>query len=164
MKLEDALQKANELGEIEEILDSGGYFCSAFVMLDRDEDIEMWNLGFYSEEDDEITAVEVTDEGAELGVTDKPIRKHTNEIKIGKVTTDAEEVLEKTKDFVDEEYGNPYKKILMSLKKKDEDFVWEIAFIGGGADIISVTVDAGDGEILDSEKTSLIRKGGGFAG
>lgn len=164
MKLKDAVEKAEELEKVTEILEGGGTFCSAFAILGKDEEVEEWELGFYSPERDEITAVKVTEEGPEVGVTDRPLHESGHAIELDEVEMGAQEALKKAKDIVEEEYGISYRRIFLSLKKEGDRQEWEGAFIGGGTSIVSVEIDAESGEVVDSERTSFVKTGKSFGG
>lgn len=157
MNVKGAVEDAKKLDEVEEILEGGGYFCSAFITLDKGEEIEEWNLGFYSSEKDEITAVKVTNQGAETGVTDEPLRDVTHEMEIKKIKTDADEALERAREELDENYEKDYSRIFLSLKKQNGNQEWSVVFIAVDGTLISVEVTTETGEIIASEESSLIQ-------
>ncbi|MFP4046062.1 MAG: hypothetical protein ACLFS3_03305, partial [Candidatus Aenigmatarchaeota archaeon] len=163
MKLDDALEEAKKLDEIKEILDGDGFFCSAFTTLEKDQDIDLWNLGFYSKGKDEITAVEVTEDGAELGVTDEPLRKNTKKVELDKVEVTGQGALDKAREKHEEEFGGRYAKILLALRDED-GYRWDVVFVGGGTNLIVIKVSAEDGEIISTEKTSLISQDKSYGG
>lgn len=154
MKVDEAVEEVEKLEEVKDILDGEGFFCSAYLILDKGEEIKEWDLGFYSPEEDKITAVKVTDGGPEIGVTDKPLKKETHKLELDKVEVSAEEALEKAKEEMEEEYSKSYKKILFSLKMEGNP-VWSTTFVGSGLSIVSVDVDVGSGEVVKSEKSKV---------
>ncbi|MFP4115914.1 MAG: hypothetical protein ACLFTQ_01800 [Candidatus Aenigmatarchaeota archaeon] len=159
MNLEAAVEKAEDLDEIKDILDEEGFLCSAYLMLEEGEGPEVWNLAFYSEGKNEITAVEVTSEDATLGVTDAPLREDTGKISLEEVKVGAKEGLEKVKKVLEEEFGGSYKKLLFSLKSEGGRQEWRAVFVGKSLSIIVISLDAETGEVLEKEKKSMNRNG-----
>ncbi|GEM_PF-1320856 len=163
MKLKEAVERAEKLDEIQDILSSGGFLCSAYFMLEKDEDPEGWNLAFYSEEKDEITAVEVTEDGTEVGVTDAPLHEETGRIRLEDVKIEAEDALESIREILDEEFSVSHEKILFTLKEEDGEHIWRAVFVGKSLSIVSVALDAETGEVVEKEKKSM-GSGSSFAG
>jgi len=155
MNLEDAVSEAKELEDIDEILSSGGFLCSAYLMIEKGKDPESWNLAFYSENENEITAVEVTESGPTIGVTDAPLREDTGEIKLEKVNTGADEALEKIKEVLEEEFSISYEKTLLTLKSGEDKQEWRAVFVGKSLSIVSIAIDADTGEVTEKERRSM---------
>ncbi len=154
MKLDKAVKEAKKLDEVDEILSSGGFLCSAYILMEKDKELDEWNLAFYSKDKDEITAVKVKDSKAELGVTDSPLREDTGKIDVDKVKIGAKDALEKIKSTLEEEFSVSYEKILFTLKK-DERQEWRAVFVGKSLSIVSIAVDTETGEVVEKERKSL---------
>ncbi len=157
MKLEEAVDRARELEEVGDILEGGGFLCSAYIMLDRDEEgcLDVWNLAFYSKKENEITAVEVSEDGAKLGVTDAPLREDTGEVKYRDLGVDAREGMEMAREVLENDFGVKYRKMLFSLKSEDGKQVWRAVFVGRGLSIITVSIDTETCEVLEKERKSM---------
>jgi len=155
MNVEEAVDEAEKLEEVKEITSSGGFLCSAYFMAERDEEPDSWNLAFYSKEEDEITAVKVTENGAEVGVTDAPLREDTGQVKTEDLKVSAEEGLEKIKDVLQEEYSISYDKTLFTLRSTDDSQEWRAVFVGKSLKIVSIAVDTETGEVTEKEEKSM---------
>lgn len=155
MKLVEAVEKAKELDSIRDIISSGGFLCSAYFIAEKDKKPENWNLAFYSKEDEEITAVEVTESGPELGVTDAPLREDTGEVVIEEVEFGAEKALEKAKKLLDEEFSISYDKVLFTLRKRDGEQEWNAVFVGKSLSIVSIALNSASGEVTQKERKSM---------
>ncbi|MFP4116989.1 MAG: hypothetical protein ACLFQ8_03245 [Candidatus Aenigmatarchaeota archaeon] len=155
MNIAEAAEEAEKLDEIQKILSSDGFLCSAYFMVNKDKKPESWNLAFYSEEQKEITAVKVTEEGAEVGVTDAPLREDTGKIKLEEVDVSAEKGLERIKEVLEEEYSISYEKILFTLRSVDDGQEWRGVFVGENLSIVSIAVNTKTGEVTEKEKKSM---------
>lgn len=159
MKIVEAVEKARENEKVKEIIQSD-YFCSAFVILGKGEELsdKNWKLGFYSEEENEITSVEAG-ETVKINETGEPLKKNTTELDIGKVKISAEEALEKAKTHMKEKFDSSYKKILFSLKTEEDEQICSATFVGSTLTIISVSIDSESGKIKSSKKESMMKEG-----
>lgn len=163
MRLLEAQKRAEEEEEVKKIIEGGGFICSAFVMLGEGEDIEEWNLGFYSSDREEITAVKVVDDEVELGITDEPLRSTSTEIHPENAAVSARKALEMSKEVLDEEGGGSYKKILFSMKSGEDEDIWSAAFIGG-LKIFLVEIGSESGDVLKKEESRIGERGPSMAG
>lgn len=156
MNLKEVVEEAKKLDDISKILDNNGYLCSIFTKIDAGKDIEQWNLGFYSEEQNEITAVEATD-SLEIGVSDKPLNQDVTEKDIEKIEHSPEKVLDIAKNELEEVHDGTYKNILMSLKKNDEQQFWDVVFFTPQLAAVSVKIDTESNEVIECDKSNLVQ-------
>ncbi len=163
MKIDKAVEKAKDLERVSEILDAGGFLCSAYLLLEKEEQPKKWNLAFYSKKRDEITSVEVEEEEVSIGVTDEPLRENTGKIELGKISIGTEEGIKKAKEVVDKDFNISYRKFLFSVKSEDERQVWRGVFVGKSLSIVTVSIDTETGEVLEKE-SKRIASGSSFGG
>lgn len=156
MKIKDAIHRAKKTKGIKDIIKRGGFFCSGFVTLNSEENIEKWNISFYDPETDMITSVLVSKNNVEMGVTDKPLHKIVYDPDESNINVGSEEALKKAKKEF-EKYGKPLAKILISFQKKEKEF-WNISFITKIGSIINVRVNSQTGNILKTEEINLFQK------
>lgn len=156
MKIKDAIEKAKEKKEIREIIERGGFFCSGFVTLGSGEKIEKWNLNFYSPENGKITSVSVSEDGVELGESDKPLHSEVCNPDESKIIVSSQEALEKARQEF-RLYAKPLAKILICFQKKGKE-CWNISFITKVGSIVNVKIDSQNGEVIKSEEINLFQK------
>ncbi|MFB6075628.1 MAG: hypothetical protein ABEK17_00640 [Candidatus Aenigmatarchaeota archaeon] len=150
---------AKENEDIESLVNSGGYLCSAYVFLTpKDKEIDSWELGFHRPEENKIIPVSVN-EKVEANEGDKPLKEEVHQISIEDIEFNSREALEKAKKVQKDNFGRKVQKILLSLKK-DEELFWNVAFITGSFSIVTVKVNAKNGEIMETNEKTLMQNMG----
>jgi len=158
MQLKKALKRAKKLEEIEKAEKRGGFFCSALTTLAEDEDIEQWQLGFYLPQRELITTIEVSQDSCEMTNSDKPLKKELKELKTDEVEISAQQALDKATDSLENDYGGYYSKIILSLKNKEDEILWAVAFVRKNMTIISFEINSQSGNIVSSEEKQMFEK------
>lgn len=158
MQLDQALEQAKELEEIKKSQEKGGFFCSALTTLAEDEEIEEWQLGFYLPQRELITTVNATEDSCEITNTDEPLKKDLNEINMEEVDVSAKQALNTAISKLEEDYGGYYSKIILSLKHKQDQMLWAVAFVRQNMTIISLEINSQTGRIISAEEKNMFEK------
>lgn len=160
MDLKDAEKEAEKDENINEIIEKGGYLCSAYTFVKRDEEIGGWNLNYYDPAEKNTTNISINEKGSETGFAQEPFRrKPPQKLDIDEVEISSDKALEIADKEEKQKYGKPVEKILLSLQKSTKGEVWKITFITKVLSIILVEIDAGTGEIIKSKMSYLFKPG-----
>jgi len=147
---------------VKDILKNDGFLVSMLSMIEPEDKIKNWNIGFYDPKNKKITEIHVSDEGVKVEKPDQPLREITNNPDENKIKISPEEALKIAKGEL-EKYDSSAKKIIISFQFKEKE-IWNVTFISKMGTLINIEIDVTNGEILNSDKKSLFQKGSSVAG
>mgnify|MGYP000427398878 CR=1 FL=1 len=146
MKLKDAVKIAEDDPRVKEILDSGGFLCSAHVMVKPDEEIKVWDLFYFDPESRKIISVGVG-ETVKVGNPEDPLNEEVGRIDVSLLIEGSEAIKIGGTDGA--------QRILLSLMKR-EKHIWNVISLKGNLLFLNV-VDGESGDILEKKVINPFR-------
>ncbi|MCD6367691.1 MAG: PepSY domain-containing protein [Candidatus Aenigmarchaeota archaeon] len=156
MKIKDLVNKIKNEKEIKDILKNGGFLVSILSILEPDESIKTWYIGFYDPSDKKITEAIVTDESLKIEEPDDPLREINNNLDMEYMKIDPDNAINIAKGELNK-YKISTKKIIISFQKK-EKYVWNVNFVGSLGHLITIDIDSVNGKILNSKEVNILRR------
>ena len=156
MKIKDLVNKIKNEKEIKDILKNGGFLVSILSILEPNESIKTWYIGFYDPFDKKITEAIVTDESLKIEEPDEPLREVNNSLDMEYMKIDPGDAINIAKGELNK-YKISTKKIIISFQKK-EKFVWSVNFVGNLGHLVTIDIDSVNGKILNSKEVNILRR------
>lgn len=155
MELKRLIEDVKKINEIKEILRDGGFLTSVLSVLNPDEKIKEWYIGFYNPKTKKITEVYVLGGSMKVESPDEPLREINHRLDESNINVEPMEAMDIAKKEL-KRYRIKPKKIIISFQKKEKE-VWCITFIGGIGNLVTVDVDVKNGKVIKSEETNLLK-------
>ena len=156
--LKEAVKQAEKAEEVKRLRGAGCFLTSCMSILSPEQDLPSeWILIYYDLGANTANQVVVSAESVELRSSGPPLDPSTSEIELANVKTGVERALEIARgEFA--KYKQPLAQVIVTLQREQLE-TWKMVFITKTLFAVSVRLNAVDGSVLSSEKTSLT--GGG---
>jgi hypothetical protein len=138
------------------------YLTHGFAMIEdalKDNNINSWQIGYYNEKKDRITAFDVGEKIIQSGEEEVFKKDGTiNKLEVKKVKLKLSEALQKIDEIKEKKYKTEIvsKKIIV-LQNIHEGTVWNITYITMRFNIINIKIDAHDGKLLFESIENLMQ-------
>ncbi len=160
MEFKQALNILKEKDEFKEFKkENPSYFVVHGFLTREDSSDEGWQIGFYSEENDNIVVFET--EPVERLPEDDAFKKQgsINPLDVEKIKFNLEEALEKAEKIREKEYaGQTVTKKIVVLQKLEEQ-IWNITLVTASFNIINIRLNTETGDLVSKKIESIMKLG-----
>jgi len=150
MNLDEATQIAKNSQIVKNLRKEGWFLCSVLTECKPGDDFHIWKFDYFNNKTQKVRTLTIDDKGTKLGEDDQMLGEaeefYPNEVIIKP---------EKALDRVIKDFNEPLQKIIITNKKNDS---WNIVLLTRLLNMVIYKVDMRSGEIIMSEKTSLLKR------
>jgi hypothetical protein len=135
------------------------YFSYGFKIM-GEKDLDGWQLGFYTKDNDKVTTFTVSRDKIEVNPEEEVFKKPSmkvNEINLEKIKLPLEQIMDKANEFKKKNYPNEIDQKIIVIVQNLEGFgdIWNITFITKAFNTLNIKISTEDGKILKHNLSSV---------